>query len=154
MARLATTTFDTLHPRRLAEFWSVVIDQPIAYDMGRYVVLHGTPSLAFHYVPDPTPGKNRLHVDLFTDDSTGEIDRLLDIGATLVSSVVQSGASWTVLADPDGNQFCLVDHADPEQWQRCDLDEEVDVGVNVGLAVGLDKADVHGSPDPNPVLLR
>lgn len=125
MARLATTTFDTLRPRQLAEFWSMVIDQPIACDWGRYVALEGTPSLAFHYVPDPTPGKNRVHVDLFTDDAAGEIDRLLDIGATLVSSVIQPGASWTVLADPDGNLFCLADYVDMAQWEPCGQDQDV-----------------------------
>lgn len=118
MARLATTTFDTLRPRLLAEFWSIVTDQPIVCDWGRYVALDGMPSLAFHYVPDPTPGKNRIHVDLFTDDSCSEIDWLLDAGATLVSTVVQPGASWTVLADPDGNLFCLVDSINPEEWDE------------------------------------
>lgn len=116
MARFATATFDTQHPRLLAEFWSLVLDRPISADWGRYVVLDGLPTLAFHYVPDPTPGKNRVHVDLFTDDLNADIDRLLDAGATLVSSVAQPGASWTVLADPEGNHFCLVDSFNPEEW--------------------------------------
>ncbi len=116
MARLHSTTFDTLRPRRLADFWSIVIDQPVLCDWGRYVALCGVPSLAFRYVPDPTPGKNRLHLDLYTDDRAREIDRLLDAGAMLVNAVAQPGISWTVLADPDGNQFCLLDSVDPEQW--------------------------------------
>ena len=124
MARLVTTTFDTLHPRELADFWSVVIGQPIVCDWGRYVCLEGTPSLAFHYVPDPTPGKNRVHVDLFSDDIATEIDRLLDAGATLVSSVEQPGASWTVLADPDGNLFCLIDKVDHDRWRNASPNRE------------------------------
>lgn len=109
VARLATTTFDSQHPRLLAEFWSLALNRPISADSGRSVVLDGMPTLAFNYVPDPTPGKNRIHVDLFTDDITEDIDRLLDAGATLISSVTQPGAVWTVLADPEGNQFCLFD---------------------------------------------
>lgn len=133
MARLVNTTFDTLHPRRLADFWSVAIRQPVLCDWGRFVALDGRPSLAFHYVPDPTPGKNRLHLDLFTDDRDAEVDRLLDAGATLVSSVAQPGASWTVLADPDGNLFCLVDSLDPKELGPQGVDPQVMLDRFTGL---------------------
>jgi hypothetical protein len=68
------------------------------------------PTLVFAPVPDPTPGKPRLHVDLSpTDrDQDAELQRLLDLGATR-ADVGQSGEeSWHVLADPEGNPFCLL----------------------------------------------
>jgi catechol 2,3-dioxygenase-like lactoylglutathione lyase family enzyme len=68
------------------------------------------PTLLFQEVPDPTPGKNRLHLDLnATDrDQPAELARLLDLGATR-ADVGQTGEeSWHVLADPEGNVFCLL----------------------------------------------
>jgi hypothetical protein len=61
-------------------------------------------------VPDPTPGKVRLHIDLNpTDrDQDAELERLLALGATR-ADVGQTGEEgWHVLADPEGNQFCLL----------------------------------------------
>jgi hypothetical protein len=68
------------------------------------------PTLLFQPVPDPTPGKRRLHLDLnATDrDQDAELARLLALGATR-ADVGQGGEeSWHVLADPEGNEFCLL----------------------------------------------
>jgi catechol 2,3-dioxygenase-like lactoylglutathione lyase family enzyme len=68
------------------------------------------PTVLFENVPDPTPGKNKLHLDLnATDrDQDAELRRLLDLGAVR-ADVGQTGEeSWHVLADPEGNVFCLL----------------------------------------------
>ncbi|MGH9041299.1 MAG: VOC family protein [Acidimicrobiia bacterium] len=69
------------------------------------------PGLVFVPVPEGKTVKNRLHIDLapnLTDDREAEIARLLDMGATRVD-VGQSGeVSWDVLADPEGNEFCVL----------------------------------------------
>jgi catechol 2,3-dioxygenase-like lactoylglutathione lyase family enzyme len=68
------------------------------------------PTVLFQTVPDPTPGKIRWHVDVnATDrDQDAELQRLLDLGATR-ADVGQTGEeSWHVLADPEGNVFCLL----------------------------------------------
>ena len=68
------------------------------------------PTLVFGPVADPTPGKLRLHIDVNpTDrDQDEELERLLALGAT-PADVGQTGdESWVVLADPEGNEFCLL----------------------------------------------
>jgi predicted enzyme related to lactoylglutathione lyase len=50
----------------------------------------------------------RHHMDLFTNDQAGEIERLLSLGATRVDWTYEKGADYVVLADPDGNTFCVV----------------------------------------------
>ena len=62
--------------------------------------------LSLQLVPEPRAGKNRLHLDLFTGDLAGEVDRIRDLGAVEVRRFDDDG--WVVLADPDGNQFCVV----------------------------------------------
>ncbi|SKF62622.1 glyoxalase [Mycobacteroides abscessus subsp. abscessus] len=57
---------------------------------------------------DPTPGKNRVHFDLNTDDLDAETDRLVAAGATLVERRGDESFRWHTLADPQGNQFCVA----------------------------------------------
>jgi hypothetical protein len=68
------------------------------------------PTLLFQTVPDPTPGKVRLHLDLnATDrDQDAELERLLGLGAVRADVGQSGGESWHVLADPEGNEFCLL----------------------------------------------
>ena len=67
----------------------------------------GAPDLLFMHVHEPTPGKNRWHVDLSADDVDAELDRLLSLGATLSSRHTEHGKTWAVFHDPEGNTFCL-----------------------------------------------
>jgi hypothetical protein len=64
--------------------------------------------LSFQKVEDPTPGKNKVHLDLTTDDLDAEVDRLLGVGASLVERRGDESFRWVTLADPDGNQFCVA----------------------------------------------
>ena len=69
------------------------------------------PKLVFQRVDDPrTSTKNRLHIDIVVgDEIETETDRLVDLGATRVGDLVEEvGTRWIVLADPEGNEFCLV----------------------------------------------
>ncbi len=61
-------------------------------------------------VPDVKRQKNRLHLDLRTPDLEAEVERVLGLGATLLTSrpVVEDGWRWHILADPDGNEFCVL----------------------------------------------
>ncbi|GAA1121210.1 VOC family protein [Citricoccus alkalitolerans] len=70
------------------------------------------PRIVFQAVPESKSVKNRVHWDLRepgADDQrrTGELQRLIDLGATQVGSGRQGPWSWTVLQDPEGNEFCL-----------------------------------------------
>jgi predicted enzyme related to lactoylglutathione lyase len=67
-----------------------------------------TPRLYFTTVPEPRTAKNRIHLDLIPpgDDSQAELARLLGLGAS-VADGQPPGVSWLILADPEGNEFCL-----------------------------------------------
>jgi len=63
------------------------------------------PVLMFIRVPDRTPGKNSVHLDLHTPDLAGEVARAVSLGAKHVGDFDEYGAVWTTLADPEGNLF-------------------------------------------------
>ena len=65
------------------------------------------PGLLFVRVSEAKSIKNRLHLDFRPDDRDVEVERLLALGATRVD-VGQGDPSWVVLADPDGNEFCVL----------------------------------------------
>ncbi|MBA3249113.1 MAG: VOC family protein, partial [Geodermatophilaceae bacterium] len=73
------------------------------------------PGLVFVPVSEGKTVKNRLHIDLAphtSDDRDAEIDRLLEIGAIRVEVEQAPDVSWTVLADPEGNEFCVLSSRD------------------------------------------
>ncbi|UZN01777.1 VOC family protein [Cellulomonas sp. S1-8] len=105
-------TFDTHDARALAAWWAGHSGGQVeAYDDDFVMVLpteQGRPALGFQRVDDPTPGKNRVHVDLGVDDPAAWVERFLASGATRVAEHgLADGFAWTVLADPHGNQFCV-----------------------------------------------
>ncbi|POH59571.1 glyoxalase [Cryobacterium zongtaii] len=65
------------------------------------------PTLLFAAVPEEKRVKNRLHLDFVPDHQTTEVERLIALGASR-TDVGQDGASWVVLADPEGNEFCVL----------------------------------------------
>ena len=69
----------------------------------------GPPNLAFVVVPEARATKNRVHIDITPVDATQqeELDRLLTLGATR-ADVGQTEVTWVVLADPEGNEFCVM----------------------------------------------
>jgi predicted enzyme related to lactoylglutathione lyase len=98
----------------LASFWAQVLGWRVLSEREREVVIGPEETapvgICFMPVTDRKTAKNRLHLDLTTgaDDRDAEIDRILALGAQPVD-IGQTGAeSWTVLADPEGNEFCVV----------------------------------------------
>lgn len=69
------------------------------------------PGLLFVRVPEQKKGKNRLHLDFRPQDQLAEVDRLLRLGAT-AADVGQGDETWVVLADPEGNEFCVLSSDD------------------------------------------
>jgi predicted enzyme related to lactoylglutathione lyase len=105
-------TFDSTDPDRLAEWWAHAVDGTInALAPGFFVTVtrQGGPGFAFQKVDDPTPGKNRVHVDFSAADLESEVKRLVDLGATETGRG-EAGPEfhWVVFADPDGNAFCVA----------------------------------------------
>jgi hypothetical protein len=116
--RFSELVLDSRDPEALAAFWAAVLDYRVlgrdgdgAVEIGPEAGFGGAaPTLVFAPVPDPTPGKVRLHIDLSATDreQDEELDRLLGLGATRADVGQQGDEGWHVLADPEGNQFCLL----------------------------------------------
>ena len=126
-------TFDCAAPGRLAEFWAsalgyVLQPPPEGFDSWpAFLTAIGVPEsefdsrsacvdpdgkgprLFFQRVPEPKAAKNRVHldVDVGRDRVDAEVQRLLAEGATKVREVSENGERWVVMADPEGNEFCL-----------------------------------------------
>ncbi len=88
--------------------WVVVNDSPEEFEIRP--ARDQLPGLLFAPVPEPKTVKNRLHLDLRPDDQAAEVARLLELGATR-ADVGQGEQSWVVLADPEGNEFCVLSDA-------------------------------------------
>ena len=121
--RITELAVDARDPAALAAWWAEVLGYAVLdTDDGEGVVEIGppgqgekgpVPTLVFAPVADPTPGKLRLHLDLnATDrDQDAELARLLALGATPVDvgqGPLSETMTWHVLADPEGNEFCLL----------------------------------------------
>ena len=103
-------TIDCKEPAALVPFWTAALDFQIVADWdGAYVVLAGEigPRISLQRVPEPRVGKNRVHLDLAADDRLAEVDRLVGLGATVIEEHSVPGMVWTVLTDPEGNEFCV-----------------------------------------------
>src|SRR5690348_3621751 len=100
---------------RSARFWCSVLDyRSEGTAVGQYLGLFPNDGpgiqLLLQRVDDPKPVKNRLHLDLRTRDLHSEISRVLAAGARMLTGepMTEWGFTWHVLADPDGNEFCVV----------------------------------------------
>ena len=111
--RIDMVTVDSADPRPLALWWAQALDARVVDEHDGWFVEvvpqagAGGPVLAFQKVDDPTPGKNRLHLDLGASDREAEVAALVAAGATPVGEHSAPGYRWSVLADPQGNQFCV-----------------------------------------------
>ena len=85
--------------------WVVVDAGPLVFEIQRERDVW--PGILFLPVDEPKPAKNRLHIDLRPDDQAAEVERLIALGAKRVD-IGQGDASWVVLADPEGNEFCVL----------------------------------------------
>ena len=85
--------------------WVVVGDDPEDFEIRP--APDQLPGLLFVRVTDPKTVKNRLHLDLRPVDQDAEVARLVELGATY-ADVGQADETWVVLADPEGNEFCVL----------------------------------------------
>ena len=110
--RFESLTVDCREPERLARWWGDLLGWPAQVDAdGDWTVEPPDPSvgcaLLFVEVPDPKVEKIRWHLDLRPDDRDAEVARAESLGATRVD-IGQGDESWVVLADPEGNEFCIL----------------------------------------------
>ncbi|MFI0981922.1 VOC family protein [Streptomyces sp. NPDC021093] len=107
-------TIDCANAYELGSFWAAVLESPLADDdfPGDPEALVNAPGVGvlFIQVPEAKTVKNRVHLDLQPQDRTRdeEVARVLELGATLVADHRKpDGTGWALLADPEGNEFCV-----------------------------------------------
>jgi hypothetical protein len=130
--RLTEVVIDCHDAQSLAQFWCEVLDYHVVDDRSEWIEVAAweagkappveelrraarPPSLLFIPVPDEKQVKNRLHLDISPIDhsQTEEVDRVLALGARRVD-IGQGEPTWVVLADPEGNEFCILRSLAPE----------------------------------------
>jgi predicted enzyme related to lactoylglutathione lyase len=122
--RIQSTAIDARDPAALGRFWADVLGWRITEEEPDEVALEPpagspedgvVPDLLFLAVPEEKAGKNRLHLDLRPEDQAAEVARIEALGATRVDIGQGPDVTWVVLADPEGNEFCVLRALTPEE---------------------------------------
>ncbi|MFF4541657.1 VOC family protein [Streptomyces aureus] len=96
----------------LARFWCQVLGWQVLFEDEHEIVIgadaRALPGICFVPVGERKTVKNRLHIDLSPDDREAEVERILALGASLAEVGQGEDVTWTVLADPEGNEFCVL----------------------------------------------
>ncbi len=129
MAREASIglVLDCADPELLGRFWSLALGDTISGRAGNYVLFtdptQRRPKLLLQQVPEAKVVKNRLHFDIDTPNVDEEADRLCAHGAVRVGAdaYLEHGTRWVVMADPEGNEFCICDGGHPAYERRDSL---------------------------------
>lgn len=104
---------DAARPAALGRWWANALGWVVTFEADDEFEIRPTPErlpgLLFVAAADPRVTKNRLHPDFRPDDQAAEVDRLLALGARR-ADVGQGEQPWVVLADPEGDEFCVLAH--------------------------------------------
>jgi catechol 2,3-dioxygenase-like lactoylglutathione lyase family enzyme len=108
--RIRQIVLDTTRLDVLIDFWAAALGYELDHRTPDHASLHDPdgldPILFLQQVPEPKPGaKNRAHIDIEVPDEQAAVARLTALGATVRWR--EPADTWTVLADPDGNEFCV-----------------------------------------------
>jgi hypothetical protein len=115
--RWQALSVDVADPGSAALFWEAALGWRRTYDEPHEVVLEPpagsaedgvAPDLLFLRVPEGKAVKNRLHLELRPDDQATEVSRLEGLGARRIDVGQDDSATWVVMSDPDGNEFCVL----------------------------------------------
>jgi len=122
--RIQSLCIDSTDPKVAADFWEKALGWRRTYEADDEIVLEPpagspeegvSPDLLFLKVPERKEVKNRLHLDLRPKDRDAEVARLEGLGAERISVGQGPEVTWVVLADPDGNEFCVLRALQPEE---------------------------------------
>jgi predicted enzyme related to lactoylglutathione lyase len=107
---------DCADPDALTGFWAAALGWSHVGDAGSYSMLAApgpdSQKLLLQRVTEPKTGKNRMHLDLHVPDVEAEARRLESLGARrLADAQTEFESTWIVMADPEGNEFCICDQA-------------------------------------------
>ena len=110
--KITTIMINTSNPEKLAEFWKKFLGVEEKYKVGNFLWLkneEGQPGVGFQKVSDVSNQPQRIHFDILVKDKTKASEKVKELGG----SIVQKGKINNIVADPEGNQFCVYVH--PEQ---------------------------------------
>ena len=111
-ARVGAVMIDCHDPEALFGFWSQITGIEVEHNWPDYLFSTKLPDnhirLAFQRVPEDKVVKNRLHLDLSHEDPDALITKVIDLGGTRLKDHDIQGFHWTVMADPEGNEFCIT----------------------------------------------
>ncbi len=98
----------------LGTFWAQALGRPLSEGASPFFAMiapngPGEQSWLFMAVPEPKTAKNRMHIDLSSNDRVADVERLLGLGASTVGEYQEYGVNWTTLRDVEGNEFCVSD---------------------------------------------
>ena len=109
---VGSTVINTADMERAIAFWTVALGYVVRDSDATFAVLTDPErrwsNVSLQCSDEPKRGRNRVHLDLYTTDREGEVARLEGLGATHVSWEYEEGHDHVVMADPDGNEFCVV----------------------------------------------
>jgi hypothetical protein len=115
LARIGNITFDCEDALKVGNFWSEVLGRELDPGSGPgYASIGGSdphrnePALYFEKVPETKVAKNRVHLDLVDSDNSA-VSRFVALGASVVAEHQMGSHSWTVMQDPEGNEFCVAE---------------------------------------------
>ena len=112
---IGSTVINTVDLPRAVAFWTTALAYVVRSADPTFAVLTDPTrrwsNISIQRTDDPKTGRNRLHLDLYTTDQPGEVARLEGAGATRVPWEYGEGGDYVVMADPDGNEFCVVQSA-------------------------------------------
>jgi predicted enzyme related to lactoylglutathione lyase len=115
--RIQSLCIDSTDPEIPADFWEKALGWRRTYEAEDEIVLEPpagspadgvSPDLLFLKVPERKELKNRLHLDLRPEDQAAEVERLEGLGGSRISVGQGPEVTWVVMADPDGNEFCIL----------------------------------------------
>ncbi len=114
MGALHAIVLDVNDLEACAGFWSEVLGKEISFMADKYCRIgagDALPSLLLQKVPEKHEHKNRAHIDLDVKNIESAVKRVEELGGTRLDEISEYGIRWAVMADPDGNEFCLVQHS-------------------------------------------
>jgi len=113
---LHAVVIDVADLDRSVEFWTGLLGAGVTFRDDHYARIGGSGqeiSVLLQAAPETKSGKNRVHLDFHVADLEPAVQRARDLGATEVRHVAEYGLAWMVMADLDGNEFCLVQTPPP-----------------------------------------
>jgi catechol 2,3-dioxygenase-like lactoylglutathione lyase family enzyme len=111
-AFVGTIMIDCNDIETMTTFWSraLGLDEEVRYPNYVWLSRLGEkgPALAFQLVPEPRQGKNRIHLDIGAEDPEAFVAHIIELGGAKIEDHEVNGFRWSILADPEGNLFCVT----------------------------------------------